>query len=55
MLTMDQQKNTHEEMKRKILANTYGTAFPLKMDLDAQILSRYEFALPVRVFFCSNS
>lgn len=28
-------------MKRKILVNTYGSAFPLKMDLDRQILSRY--------------
>jgi len=34
---------TQEEMNRKILANTYGSAFPLKMDLDKQILSRYEF------------
>ncbi|KAF3945786.1 hypothetical protein CMV_027873 [Castanea mollissima] len=31
---------TQEEMNRKILANTYGSAFPLKMDLDKQILSR---------------
>lgn len=29
-------------MKRKILVNTYGSAFPLKMDLDRQILSRYD-------------
>ncbi|MFQ6641462.1 hypothetical protein Gotur_016382, partial [Gossypium turneri] len=27
--------------KFEILANTYGTAMPLKMDLDRQILSRY--------------
>ncbi|XP_021887982.1 cyclin-B1-2-like [Carica papaya] len=33
---------TQEEMKRKLLANTYGTAFPLKMDLDRQILSRFQ-------------
>ncbi|KAI4366744.1 hypothetical protein MLD38_022583 [Melastoma candidum] len=25
-----------------ILSNTYGTAFPLKMDLDRQILSRFQ-------------
>ncbi|KAK3004119.1 hypothetical protein RJ639_020110, partial [Escallonia herrerae] len=29
-----------EEMKRKMLANTYGSAFPLKMELDRKILSR---------------
>ena len=52
VLIMDQQREIQEGMKRKILANTYGTAFPLKMDLDAQILSRYEFEVPVswRVF-----
>ncbi|EOY04263.1 Proteasome maturation factor UMP1 [Theobroma cacao] len=33
-------KKTQEEMRRKVLANTYGTALPLKMDLDRQILSR---------------
>ncbi|KAL0009795.1 hypothetical protein SO802_004903 [Lithocarpus litseifolius] len=33
---------TQEEMNRKILANTYGSAFPLKMDLDKQILSRFQ-------------
>ena len=27
-------------MKRMALANVYGSAFPLKMDLDRQILSR---------------
>ncbi|KAJ9682942.1 hypothetical protein PVL29_018794 [Vitis rotundifolia] len=36
------QRQTQEGMKRRILANTYGTAFPLKMDLDAQILSRFQ-------------
>ncbi|RVX06501.1 hypothetical protein CK203_023601 [Vitis vinifera] len=41
------QREIQEGMKRRILANTYGTAFPLKMDLDAQILSRYEFEVPV--------
>ncbi|KAL2940134.1 Cyclin-B1-2 [Bienertia sinuspersici] len=35
-------EKTHDEMKRKILANTYGSAFPLKMDLDRQILSRFQ-------------
>ncbi|KAJ9173088.1 hypothetical protein P3X46_016262 [Hevea brasiliensis] len=35
-------KKTQEEMRRKILANTYGSAFPLKMDLDRQILSRFQ-------------
>ncbi|XP_010262639.1 PREDICTED: cyclin-B1-2 [Nelumbo nucifera] len=34
--------NTQSEMKRKILANTYGSAFTLKMDLDKQILSRFQ-------------
>lgn len=47
VLIMEQHKKTQEEMKRRILANTYGAAFPMKMDLDAQILSRYEFELPV--------
>ncbi|KAK6927976.1 Proteasome maturation factor Ump1 [Dillenia turbinata] len=35
-------KKTQEEMKRKVLANTYGSAFPLKTDLDRQILSRFQ-------------
>ncbi|KAG6602566.1 Cyclin-B1-2, partial [Cucurbita argyrosperma subsp. sororia] len=35
-------RRTEEEMKRKILVNTYGSAFPLKMDLDRQILSRFQ-------------
>ncbi|KAE8709308.1 translation initiation factor eIF-2B subunit delta-like [Hibiscus syriacus] len=35
-------KKRQEEMKRKVLVNTYGTAFPLKMDLDRQILSRFQ-------------
>ncbi|KAI9186285.1 hypothetical protein LWI28_015786 [Acer negundo] len=34
-------RKTQEEMKKRILADTYGTAFPLKMDLDRQILSRF--------------
>ncbi|KAH9603281.1 hypothetical protein KSS87_014375 [Heliosperma pusillum] len=35
-------KKTEEEMKNKVLANTYGSAFPLKMDLDRQILTRFQ-------------
>ncbi|KAF4353273.1 hypothetical protein G4B88_028464 [Cannabis sativa] len=31
-----------EDINRKILANTYGSAFSLKMDLDRQILSRFQ-------------
>ncbi|KAF8399177.1 hypothetical protein HHK36_015042 [Tetracentron sinense] len=44
-------KKTQEEMKRRILSNTYGTAFPLKMDLDRQILSRYEFQKKLHPMF----
>ncbi|XAR51560.1 hypothetical protein NMG60_11006221 [Bertholletia excelsa] len=35
-------KDVQEQMKRKVLLNTYGSAFPLKMDLDRQILSRFQ-------------
>ncbi|GAB2210845.1 hypothetical protein Droror1_Dr00016132 [Drosera rotundifolia] len=35
-------KKREEEMKRKVLASTYGSALPLKMDLDRQILSRFQ-------------
>ncbi|GLT34014.1 hypothetical protein SLA2020_085610 [Shorea laevis] len=35
-------KKNQEEMKKRILANTYGSAFPLKMDMDRQILSRFQ-------------
>lgn len=35
-----QGKKSQEEMKRKVIAHTYGAALPLKMDLDRQILSR---------------
>ncbi|GLT41175.1 hypothetical protein SLA2020_152590 [Shorea laevis] len=35
-------RKNEEEMKRRILANTYGSAFPLKMDMDRQILSRFQ-------------
>ncbi|KAI4352253.1 hypothetical protein L6164_006523 [Bauhinia variegata] len=31
-----------ERMKRNVMVNLYGTAFPLKMDLDRQILSRFQ-------------
>ncbi|CAA2985019.1 cyclin-B1-2-like, partial [Olea europaea subsp. europaea] len=34
-------KVTQENMKKKILANTYGAAFPLKMELDRQIISNF--------------
>ncbi|KAF2313750.1 hypothetical protein P3X46_029554 [Hevea brasiliensis] len=40
--TYQSAKNTQEQMRRKILANTFGSAFPLKMDLDRQILSRFQ-------------
>lgn len=50
---------TQEQMNRKILANTYGSAFPLKMDLDRQILSRFLFipsflCLFWNFWFCSK-
>ncbi|XP_028769501.1 cyclin-B1-2 [Neltuma alba] len=35
-------RQTQESMKRKCIINTYGSAFPLKMDLDRQILSRFQ-------------
>ncbi|GAA0172598.1 chaperone [Lithospermum erythrorhizon] len=35
-------KTTQQEMNRKVLAHTYGAAFPLKMELDRQILSRFQ-------------
>ncbi|KAJ4833249.1 hypothetical protein Tsubulata_005082 [Turnera subulata] len=35
-------RKTHEQMKRTILANTYGSAFPLKMDFERQILKRFQ-------------
>ncbi|XP_047314810.1 cyclin-B1-2-like [Impatiens glandulifera] len=31
-----------EEMKRKVLVNTYGSAFPMRMELDTQILSKFQ-------------
>ncbi|CAI9262957.1 unnamed protein product [Lactuca saligna] len=31
-----------EDMKRKMLANTYGSAFPLKQEFDRKILSRFQ-------------
>ncbi|CAA7408511.1 unnamed protein product [Spirodela intermedia] len=39
---MESTKRTHEEMKRMAMANVYGSAFPLKMDLDRQIFSRFQ-------------
>ncbi|MCD7450695.1 hypothetical protein HAX54_008149 [Datura stramonium] len=35
-------KVRQQEMKRKILANTYGSALPMKLELDRQILSRFQ-------------
>ncbi|KAH9325202.1 hypothetical protein KI387_005380, partial [Taxus chinensis] len=35
-------RKQQSEMKRNILANTYGSAFPLKMDIERQILSRFQ-------------
>ncbi|CAA0811668.1 Proteasome maturation factor UMP1 [Striga hermonthica] len=37
-------KAREEELKKKILANTYGAAFPMKMELDRQILSKFVFS-----------
>ncbi|XP_071735039.1 cyclin-B1-2-like [Rutidosis leptorrhynchoides] len=31
-----------EQMKRKMLANTYGSAFPLKQEFDRKVLSRFQ-------------
>ncbi|GMP30911.1 hypothetical protein CsSME_00005351 [Camellia sinensis var. sinensis] len=39
---VNQTKEVQEQMKRRILVNTYGSAFPLKMDLDQQMLSRFQ-------------
>ncbi|CAN0928958.1 CYCB1-2 [Linum grandiflorum] len=33
---------TQEDMKRRVLANTYGSAFPVKMDLERQLLTRFQ-------------
>ncbi|KAF3535420.1 hypothetical protein F2Q69_00020089 [Brassica cretica] len=33
-------KRSHEATKRTIIGHTYGSALPLKMDMDRQILSR---------------
>ncbi|KAL6994073.1 hypothetical protein U1Q18_012178, partial [Sarracenia purpurea var. burkii] len=35
-------KEVQEQIKRRILVNTYGSAFPLKMDFDRQLLSRFQ-------------
>ena len=35
-------KVRQEKMKRKILANTYGSALPMKLELELQILSRFQ-------------
>ncbi|XP_078429157.1 cyclin-B1-2-like [Wolffia australiana] len=39
---MESTKKMHENMKRMAMANIYGSAFPLKMDLDRQIFSRFQ-------------
>ncbi|XP_073156933.1 cyclin-B1-2-like [Henckelia pumila] len=35
-------KLKQEDMKKRILCNTYGAAFPMKMELDRQILSKFQ-------------
>ncbi|KAK9924751.1 hypothetical protein M0R45_033104 [Rubus argutus] len=35
-------KKRQDEMEKRILANTYGTAFPMRMDFERQILSRFQ-------------
>ncbi|XP_077244005.1 cyclin-B1-2-like [Tasmannia lanceolata] len=35
-------RRSEEDTKRMILVNTYGSAFPLKMNFDRQILSRFQ-------------
>ncbi|KAF8091600.1 hypothetical protein N665_0441s0007 [Sinapis alba] len=38
----ESEKRCHEAMKRRIIGHTYGTALPLQMDMDTQILSRFQ-------------
>ncbi|GMP54252.1 hypothetical protein CsSME_00019477 [Camellia sinensis var. sinensis] len=48
-------KEVQEQMKRRILVNTYGSTFPLKMDLDQQMLSRLnEFNIKRGVCYLKN-
>ncbi|KAK9723803.1 hypothetical protein RND81_05G026600 [Saponaria officinalis] len=35
-------KKIQRDMNKKVLANTYGSAFPIKLDLDRQILTRFQ-------------
>uniref|UniRef100_A0A7N0TYZ7 Proteasome maturation factor UMP1 n=1 Tax=Kalanchoe fedtschenkoi TaxID=63787 RepID=A0A7N0TYZ7_KALFE len=35
-------KMTEEAVKRKVLATTYGSSFPVKQELERQILSRFQ-------------
>ncbi|KAH7846073.1 hypothetical protein Vadar_009471 [Vaccinium darrowii] len=35
-------REMNEQRKRAVLLGTYGSAFPLKMDLDRQMLSRFQ-------------
>lgn len=52
----DQTSRFWEEKKRMGLDFTYGSAFNLRRDLDAQILSRYAFLFPARITYlvCKN-
>ncbi|KAK9682104.1 hypothetical protein RND81_10G050600 [Saponaria officinalis] len=36
-------KKIQQDMNKKVLANNYGSAFPIKFDLDHQILTRFLF------------
>ncbi|XP_031491045.1 cyclin-B1-2-like isoform X2 [Nymphaea colorata] len=40
--SLDSMTGKQAEMKRMLLGNTYGSAFHLRMDLDKQILSRFQ-------------
>ncbi|RZC69956.1 hypothetical protein C5167_033082 [Papaver somniferum] len=40
--TFKSTKMSQAEMKRRGLAMTYGSAFPLKMDLDSRMLARFQ-------------
>ncbi|RAL40226.1 unnamed protein product [Cuscuta campestris] len=38
----EENKASQERMKRTVLANTYGFALPTRMEMDRQILSRFQ-------------
>ncbi|MCL7031400.1 hypothetical protein MKW94_001790 [Papaver nudicaule] len=40
--TFESTKMSQAEMKKRALAMTYGSAFPLKMDLDSRMLARFQ-------------